>query len=508
MNKRKMSKSILLYFFMLIFIISYGCSSSSKHSGEATVTGEVSGTTIVAVNEDDEEIARVTASGTPKTFTMIVPSGHTYRIYLIENEGTVNETIFPLYQGTANTFYIDSNVTVALGYIDTTNGSVAKPTNNPLLVNGVRSEGENSYVPEIVFSATPPEGATLSSLVSNGLEFLKTGSIYNAKAYFKAAVTNYPNDTTNDGDTARFFYAITRIDGFNLYSDGDSSGVINNPGDILDRAGCSPGGRNLPIPTMVCPETTLPSDSPIGKELQDFLYNIVIRPELEGALANLNGVQKSFVKPWINPVDNTLYISDYADVLVLKAAIKAALAVIHIQYTYNLDANIANEFNNKANTIQAFLVSNSSFLTLKTGDYSASRNTARNYLIEATDDISAAIDKVNSRNTIDYLINVEATADEIADAKSRLAKAKTALSSNDKQTVFEGEDGIWGTADDMIINVNPFFAGINLRSLLPTFSGDDASGFFPDPTMKGSIIQGINLNADDENSNGIPDILE
>jgi hypothetical protein len=57
-------------------------------TGTATIQGQVSGTVFIAVDSDtDLEAARAAASGTPKTFSMVLPTGHDYRFYLVENEG-------------------------------------------------------------------------------------------------------------------------------------------------------------------------------------------------------------------------------------------------------------------------------------------------------------------------------------------------------------------------------------------------------------------------------------
>jgi len=96
----------------------------------------VAGTVIVAVDDNDNEVARVTATGSPKTFTLNVTPGGNYRLYFIENEGTANERVFSLYQGTTNVYTVSSAVTINLGFVDTSTG-VAVPPNNPVKISGV-----------------------------------------------------------------------------------------------------------------------------------------------------------------------------------------------------------------------------------------------------------------------------------------------------------------------------------------------------------------------------------
>jgi N-acetylneuraminic acid mutarotase len=133
-----------------------GCSSGGGDSGgngggnvggsDATITGTVAGTVVVALDGNNREVASSTAIGSPKRFSLAVPSGGSYRFYFIENENTPNETVFPLYQGATNVFSIASAVTIDLGFVDTTSGQ-AVPTNNPLDVSGVASGGEDASLP-------------------------------------------------------------------------------------------------------------------------------------------------------------------------------------------------------------------------------------------------------------------------------------------------------------------------------------------------------------------------
>jgi len=502
--------SVAIYVLLLsLAILLSGCSgggSGSSGIGGVTVTGTASGTVIVAIDQNNKEVARAAAVGIPKTFAVNLPVGGTYRFYLIEDQDTINETIFPLYQGTTNNFSITSSATIDLGFVDTTTG-VAIPAKNPLLISGVSSAGEIKSFPETLVSATPPTGASLISLVNSGLNYLSQGSILKAKAYFKAAVENYPNDSSNDGDTARAFYAFTRAVVVNLYSDGNT-GDLNSAGDILDRMGCSPGGRGLykllsargPLP-MVSPKTA-PSSFPTGAELQAFLYN-VIKPELEGALANLDAVSSSFNRTWTEPVSGNAFISDYGDILYAKAWIKGAIATILIQYAYNLNANIAAQLNTEPRETQVFLVNNPSFLTRASG-YSPLLSTAKTYLSEAADNYTAGINIIQT-HTRAYLIQVgDMTAQDIADEKTAIANWKASLSG--PHIVANGRDKTTGTADDVIFNLTPFFLGINLRDLLPPFiGGNKAVLSFPDPTMGGVIVQGVNMNESAKNF-GIPHI--
>ena len=128
-------------------------------AGTATIQGQVSGTAVIAVDDGtDLEAARATASGTPKTFSMTLPTGKSYRFYLMENEGAGNDgRIFPVYVGTTNVFRItiDANgQTINFGLVNPDlTGGTATPANNPMECPGVMAGGENQSIPPFLFGA-------------------------------------------------------------------------------------------------------------------------------------------------------------------------------------------------------------------------------------------------------------------------------------------------------------------------------------------------------------------
>jgi hypothetical protein len=118
-------------------------------TGTATIQGSVPGTVFVAVNNDTNlEVGRATATGTPKTFSMVVPTGTTYRFYVMENEGTGNSRVYPMYMGTNNVFELDNTANgriISFGMINPDMGTgKAIPANIPTLMMGW---GANATVP-------------------------------------------------------------------------------------------------------------------------------------------------------------------------------------------------------------------------------------------------------------------------------------------------------------------------------------------------------------------------
>lgn len=126
-----------------------GGGSAGDGGGTATIQGSVPGTLFVAVDNDTNlEAGRATATGTPKAFSMVVPTGREYRFFVMENEGTANSRVYPMYIGTNNVFGLDNTANgqvISLGMVgpDLTTGR-STPSNHPALMMG---QGAASMVP-------------------------------------------------------------------------------------------------------------------------------------------------------------------------------------------------------------------------------------------------------------------------------------------------------------------------------------------------------------------------
>jgi len=117
----------------------------------ASISGAVSGSTFVAADAaTNAEVGRVTAD-VPlvqgyKTFSLNLAPGRTYKFYLVENDGSSGERVFPLYQGSVNKFLISAITTIDLGFIATDTG-VAIPANDMTQVQGVAAAGADTTMP-------------------------------------------------------------------------------------------------------------------------------------------------------------------------------------------------------------------------------------------------------------------------------------------------------------------------------------------------------------------------
>jgi len=118
--------------------------------GTASISGYVSGGAIAVVDAaSNAEVRRVASIGYAaglKTFSTSLAIGKSYKFYLIDNAGTADERVYPLYQGTANKFAITTTNSLDFGFVSTTSG-VAIPANDITQIRGVASDGEDKTFP-------------------------------------------------------------------------------------------------------------------------------------------------------------------------------------------------------------------------------------------------------------------------------------------------------------------------------------------------------------------------
>ena len=145
-----------------------GGGGGGGNTGTATIQGSVPGTVFVAVDNDTNQVVKqVTATGTPKSFEMTIPTGKNYRFYVMENEGTVSSRIYPVYIGTSNVFGLDNNANgkvISLGMVrpDMVTGNAIPAPPAPLDL--MMSRGANAEVPSslagLTFSMDNVKGTT------------------------------------------------------------------------------------------------------------------------------------------------------------------------------------------------------------------------------------------------------------------------------------------------------------------------------------------------------------
>jgi hypothetical protein len=203
-----------------------GTDGASTGVNSATIQGQVSGTVFIAVdNGTNQEVGRVTATGTPKSFSMTIPTGSNYRFYVMENEGTGNSRVYPMYMGTNNVFGLDNTANgrvISLGMVspDLTTGRFT-PANHPALMMG---QGATAMIPPSLagsaFSMDNVMGTTWSfnSMMTSGTMGWEHGTLSfddNGLGHMTGIVRN----GTPLSDRADIPYTMSL------------SGMLLNPGD-------------------------------------------------------------------------------------------------------------------------------------------------------------------------------------------------------------------------------------------------------------------------------------
>ena len=195
-------------------------------TGTATIQGSVPGTVFVAVdNETNLEMGRVTAAGTPKTFSMDLPTGKNYRFYVMENEGTGNSRVYPMYMGANNVFELDNTANgqmISLGMINPDMGTgKATPANAPTLM---MARGANAMMPSSLmgsaFSMDNVKGTTwgYNTMMTSGTMGWEHGTLSfdnNGLGHMTGIVRN----GTSQFDRDNISYTMSL------------SGMLLNPGD-------------------------------------------------------------------------------------------------------------------------------------------------------------------------------------------------------------------------------------------------------------------------------------
>ncbi|MDA8169735.1 MAG: hypothetical protein M0Z59_08600 [Nitrospiraceae bacterium] len=162
---------------------------------QATMTGQVLGTTFVAVDASTNTIVgSAAATGSPGTFSMQVPIGKNYKFYLLENEGTPSQRLYPLYvqnqNQSRNVFSVGQARTINLGFMNTIPGfAVSALGLQQMQALGMNAVSFDSTVPGTytgtAFSNTLLDGAwNMHGLADNGHWFHQKMTVSSGSAAF------------------------------------------------------------------------------------------------------------------------------------------------------------------------------------------------------------------------------------------------------------------------------------------------------------------------------------
>ena len=516
-----------------------GGDNTSSTTSTGSISGKVAGTIIVAINAENEILANVEAQGETgnKTFTLgDLPLNEMVSLYLITDGGTYPMV---LRDNTVDAFKLSSSTTLELGFIsvDSVN-KTARPLFEPATEN-ISSSGKRSTIP-YVFNDPDQWG-----VLGRSVDALLTGGIGAARNQWAAGTYAYAQQANirARGQTSlnktRMLLAFSRLAsiGMDTRYDGTASDH-NRVGDFLNLFGCdndtNPG---MLYEDFVCPDT-IPSTAPTGTDVSTFLSGTVAI-EFQTALDTLEEItDSSFSTSWAaidsnfdgrvaddEPLGEWIDINDdeiidtgeltsnitletaidkklvtdrididYGDVLIFKAWLQYNLAQIQINQAYDWEISISQS---QGLTKEQFLANNPNAGTLST-TASTHLASAKSLLAKSANTLIAAVDAIQAETDKQGADLFTIDALEVTSTKQNL---QDFISSLDTTTLFSE------SRTQLTLNLSRFFSGLNLRVLLPSVSGDEWNGLFPDATLGGTLAFGENINQD-EDDNGIPDLLE
>lgn len=494
---------------------------------------------VVAVKLTNEVMNTLTESSTVAALNVAASTGVSVTNYLVKTvtvagDGSTNV------EGVTNSItptYIDDIAALVLD--DPTKPVVIdNPTEAPLQVSDTNALAQ-------IYYAAGQKAYTDGSATGSTAKLMAAIDKFNAAAALKDSITDPALK-----DKVLFFGAFAKVlQVAKPMSDGTTNG-LNNFGDILDAFGlagsvaatdrtnintldlstCTTQGT-APYTWQEC-DLVLHQDSPTSGDLQTMLYN-KIGAGLTDAVAMLGQVSSTF-NTTVNDGGTTVEF-DATDAKFIAAVANGMLAQINLLQAYDVNVDIDAETNRTAEqTPEQFLAANPNLGKLKDATRVAAVKTYANAAITALESAIAALqaetddqanDFVKFDNTHCYWTNNYSsyvcdptTYNDTTEFEATLAEAKKAINATTYNVMDNGPDGISGNSDDTVaavINVSKFFAGVDLRSKLPSTFNNGASGdmpgLFPDPTFGGALIQidgqaPAILNTD-QDKDGSPDIF-
>ena len=384
---------------------------------------------------------------------------------------------------------------------------------------------------------TPTVGESLATgeaKLQSGLTTLSTTDLLAAANAFRAAAAasaSDPSATQAQKDEANFFGAAALLA---IVADPSSStaaaGTYDTFGALLDAFGLggSPLDRGhldtirfVDCTASGCRLKTFPPNSPSSRDVQAFLL-AKAGGALQGVVAALGNVSSSFQHRLT--VRNTVIELDQADALLLRALAQAFLGLVQLQRAYDLGVDVdalqaAVQPGMPAVDVAAFLAANPALGTLTDA---AQLSAARESFLGAIAGARAGVASLRAEtdDQADDVLKLARTACTFSGPPTygytctttynASADLDAFLDSLDQASAVIGATGPV-TVSGVLVDPTRFFAGIDLRSKLPTAwdagPAGNLPGPFPDVTFGGLFVNGLPEANLDANGDGSPDWL-
>lgn len=325
-----------------------------------------------------------------------------------------------------------------------------------------------------------------------------------AIAAFNAVVSSDPSNAR-----ARVLRALARA--FSLLNGSEAQ-------KLLDRAGISPGGRDLW--NWQAEPTNHFATGFNTSEFFDFLGGTAVS-NLKDIVSDLALADASFLMD-IPDVDWQLgqdYVMDYADTLLLQAFAKGVIASLYMGTTPNFDLDVNASLQSSISTFQALLAANPNLLTAKNATRPSEAVSALRQGVALYESALAAV-ALRSGNPdgdariFDYVPNDVTEATGLLDSFKTVLAAydrSVALAQNKSGDLVAVDTAASGSIEGTAARVNPS-ALVNeltagLRRNLPIYSGNypvqgTMTGLLGSPRLNGAVV------APEWNSTNLGDFFE
>ena len=368
-------------------------------------------------------------------------------------------------------------------------------------VIGAFQSGDATHAPapEVTRTITVlKSGAVMpASLSTNGAARMNAGRIAFLNRDLNASIAAFNSVMSSDPNNAQASVLCALARAFSLVQGSSTQ-------KLLDRAGISPGGRNLW--DWHAEPTNNFADGFNTSEFFDFLGGTAVAI-LNDIGIDLSAADSNFLMD-IPDADWQLgrdYVMDYADTLLLRAFAKGAIASLLMGTTPNFDLDVNGSLQSSINTLQGLLAANPKLLTAKNAKRPQAAVAALQEGVAVYESALAAV-ALRSGNPDGEARIFEYGPNDLEDPTDVLNSFTTVLAAYDRGVALaENKAGALVAVDTAAPeSIDETATRVNAKSLvdeliaglrrnLPTYSGNypaqgTTTGLIGNPRMNGAVV--------------------
>ncbi len=347
----------------------------------------------------------------------------------------------------------------------------------------------------------PSRSADVSSLINEGKIALYNHDVLTAKAKFLEAVTTDPTS-----QEAQMLYGVTRV--MAVYEEGQEKSTpgLDSIREIAELSGFTFSEYGVYNTVISKSPEQLATTTPKSGDILDFLNNKALK-EINGAIENLNKVTSIDFVSVMNPdalkTTGPAYNIDYADALLIRAALYGAKASLELLLAYNLDIYIpqaAYGLQMEADELVALRNIILYYPKLLTPKEPARLGSSKSAFASSIDTYVSAIDRVRARGTAtNHLFVLDVPLEQITNEPVQSTSAEQERMLQVLADVRASLDGVreWQNTfpdkpkEQRTFDLSKFFnsgAALNFRQMALT---SDGRLYVTDDTAKGVAPYGL-----------------